>query len=134
VLKAAQIATVEPGPDASKRIHQRHFIHGMEEVIAGESVMSQSLFDEPPAGSGGVLERLAEGQEELRGELALMAERVDGLAADRAAARVQLERQQSELLERVDAGRRKQDRLLLAVAASGVLLALLALVLSLVAR
>src|SRR5919206_1369981 len=44
VLKAAQIATVEPGPDADKRIHQRHFIQGMEEVIAAESVMSQSLF------------------------------------------------------------------------------------------
>src|SRR5919199_192040 len=47
VLKAAQIATVEPGPDADKRIHQRHFIQGMEEVIAAESVMSQSLFDSP---------------------------------------------------------------------------------------
>src|SRR6476660_2613042 len=45
VLKAAQIATVEPGPDADKRIHQRHFIQGMEEVTAAEGVMSQSLFD-----------------------------------------------------------------------------------------
>ena len=46
VLKAAQIATTEPGPDADKRIHQRHFVQGMEEVIAGTSVMGQSLFDE----------------------------------------------------------------------------------------
>jgi SpoVK/Ycf46/Vps4 family AAA+-type ATPase len=46
VLKGAQIATVEPGPDSGKRIHQRHFVQGMEEVIAGESVMSQSLFDD----------------------------------------------------------------------------------------
>jgi SpoVK/Ycf46/Vps4 family AAA+-type ATPase len=38
VLKAAQIATLEPGPDAEKRIHQRHFIQGMQEVIAAESV------------------------------------------------------------------------------------------------
>src|SRR5919206_1624696 len=44
VLKAAQIATTEPGPDADKRIHQRHFVQAMEEVIAGESVMGQSLF------------------------------------------------------------------------------------------
>ncbi len=44
VLKAAQIATTEPGPDADKRIHQRHFIQGMEEVVAAQAVMSQSLF------------------------------------------------------------------------------------------
>src|SRR5215208_802895 len=69
VLKAAQIATVEPGPDASKRIHQRHFIQGMEEVITGESVMSQSLFDDVGvAAAGGLVDRLAERQEELRGE------------------------------------------------------------------
>ena len=46
VLKAAQIATTEPGPDAGKRIHQRHFVQGMDEVITGTSVMGQSLFDE----------------------------------------------------------------------------------------
>src|ERR687895_2281538 len=60
VLKAAQIATTEPGPDAQKRIHQRHFIQGMEEVLAAESVMSQSLFDIPAAASqaAGVLEQM----------------------------------------------------------------------------
>src|SRR5918994_1490980 len=73
VLKAAQIATVEPGPDSDKRIHQRHFIQGMEEVIAAEGVMSQSLFDDSSApAAAGVLERVIEGQEELRGELALL--------------------------------------------------------------
>jgi SpoVK/Ycf46/Vps4 family AAA+-type ATPase len=45
VLKAAQIATLEPGPDADKRIEQRHFLQGMEGVEAAEHVMSQSLFD-----------------------------------------------------------------------------------------
>jgi SpoVK/Ycf46/Vps4 family AAA+-type ATPase len=45
VLKAAQMATLEPGPDSGKRIEQRHFIRGMEEVVAAEHVMSQSLFD-----------------------------------------------------------------------------------------
>src|ERR671928_1207631 len=45
VLKAAQIATTEPGPDVDKRIHQRHFVQGMDEVIAGTSVMGQSLFE-----------------------------------------------------------------------------------------
>src|SRR6476660_2184791 len=102
VLKAAQIATVEPGPDTDKRIHQRHFIQGMEEVIAGESVMSQSLFDTPQAMSDG----LAEAQEELRGEVALMAERFEELertlrklAGQQSAARTELEQRQTQLLE-----------------------------------
>jgi SpoVK/Ycf46/Vps4 family AAA+-type ATPase len=79
VLKAAQIATTEPGPDTGKQIHHRHFIQGMEEVLAGGSVMSQSLFDSTSVAEtgGGVLERMAEGQEELRGELGLLAERLD---------------------------------------------------------
>src|SRR3954471_10753261 len=95
VLKAAQIATVEPGPDAGKRIQQRHFVQGMEEVISGESVMSQSLFDDPSALAGGtVMDRLVESQDELRGELALLAERVDSLAAAGSAARAEHERQQ----------------------------------------
>jgi SpoVK/Ycf46/Vps4 family AAA+-type ATPase len=81
VLKAAQIATTEPGPDADKRIHQRHFVQGMDEVIAGTSVMGQSLFDEAAGAptAGGVLEEMAEGQEALRGELALIGERLDKL-------------------------------------------------------
>ena len=78
MLKAAQIATTEPGPDAEKQIHQRHFIQGMEEVVAGRGVMWQSLFDSPAAAApGGVLEQMAEGQEQLRGELGLVAERLE---------------------------------------------------------
>ena len=79
VLKAAQMATTEPGPDTTKRIHQRHFIQGMDEVIAGTNVMGQSLFadgDGTPAVSG-IADQLAESQEELRAELALIAERLD---------------------------------------------------------
>ena len=45
VLKAAQIATLEPGPDEEKRIEQRHFLRGMEGVEAAGQVMAQSLFD-----------------------------------------------------------------------------------------
>jgi hypothetical protein len=86
VLKAAQIATTEPGPDAEKQIHQRHFVQGMEEVLAGEGVMSQSLFDVPGATgqAGGVLEQMVEGQEQLRGELGLVAERLEGLERNQA--------------------------------------------------
>jgi SpoVK/Ycf46/Vps4 family AAA+-type ATPase len=85
VLKAAQIATTEPGPDAQKRIHQRHFVQGMEEVIAAESVMGQSLFQDPTVGAAaGVLEQMAEGQEQLRAELGLLAERIESVRAEQA--------------------------------------------------
>lgn len=45
VLKAAQLATFEPGHDADKVIHQRHFVRGMEEVMAAQGVMMQSLYE-----------------------------------------------------------------------------------------
>jgi SpoVK/Ycf46/Vps4 family AAA+-type ATPase len=92
VLKAAQAATTEPGPDADKRIHQRHFVHGMEEVMAGTSVMSQSLFENGGAPEAAdAMEEMSEGQEALRGELALLAERLDGL-----------ERRQTGALQKLD--------------------------------
>ena len=95
VLKAAQIATTEPGPDAQKRIHQRHFVQGMEEVVAAQNVMGQSLFESPAALAqpGGVLEQMAEGQEQLRAELGLVAERLEGLES---AQRKLAERQSEE--------------------------------------
>ena len=46
VLKAAQMAIGEPGPDQKKQIHQRHFEAGMEAVLAGKQAMGQSLFSE----------------------------------------------------------------------------------------
>ncbi|HEX5725976.1 MAG TPA: ATP-binding protein [Longimicrobiaceae bacterium] len=52
VLKAAQMAIAEPGPDAEKRIAQRHFVQAMEDVLAGRRVMEQSLFGEAPGLAG----------------------------------------------------------------------------------
>jgi SpoVK/Ycf46/Vps4 family AAA+-type ATPase len=49
VLKAAMAAAAEPGNDAFKTIHQRHFEEGMREVLASARVMRQSLFDAVPA-------------------------------------------------------------------------------------
>ena len=46
VLKAALMATAEPVPDSSKRIHQHHFEPGIQEVIAAKRVMRQSLFSD----------------------------------------------------------------------------------------
>ncbi|HEX8317850.1 ATP-binding protein [Longimicrobium sp.] len=61
VLKAAQMAIAEPGPDAEKRIAQRHFEGAVDDVLASKRVMDQSLFGESAlagmaglAGSGGM--------------------------------------------------------------------------------
>lgn len=138
VLKAAQIATLEPGPDTDKRIHQRHFIQGMEEVIAAEAVMSQSLFDDARIGGG--VETLAETQESIRGEVALLTERFDGLersirkvTADQSASHGALERRQVELLESLATDRRRRDRIIFAVMTGSAVAAIAALVLSLLA-
>ena len=127
VLKAAQIATTEPGPDASKRIHQRHFVQGMEEVIAAEGIMGQSLFDPgaSPVSPGGVLEQMAEGQEQLRAELAIVAERLEALD-DRQAG---LSKAQADVLERL---RTPAARVPLYLAVAALLAAAAALVVSLV--
>ncbi len=45
VLKAAQMASAEPVPDAEKKIQQRHFIAGIEEVLKSKTVMEQSIVD-----------------------------------------------------------------------------------------
>jgi SpoVK/Ycf46/Vps4 family AAA+-type ATPase len=44
VIKAASAAAVEVGPDAEKRIAQRHFEAAMEDVISAHTVMQQSVF------------------------------------------------------------------------------------------
>jgi SpoVK/Ycf46/Vps4 family AAA+-type ATPase len=138
VLKAAQIATLEPGPDAEKRIHQRHFVQGMEEVIAGDAVMSQSLFDHPRGGTTG-LDTLSESQEELRGELGLLAERLDGLdhtlrrlVASESAARQALQQQHGQLLESLTAEQRRRQRMTFIFSAVALLAAGVALVLTFV--
>jgi SpoVK/Ycf46/Vps4 family AAA+-type ATPase len=50
VLKAAAAAAAEDGPDVGKRIHHRHFVQAMEDVLAARAVMRQSILDyEAPA-------------------------------------------------------------------------------------
>src|SRR5581483_1450067 len=49
VLKAALAAAAEPLPDSAKRIHQHHFIAGIEQVIASKRVMQQSIFADQTA-------------------------------------------------------------------------------------
>jgi SpoVK/Ycf46/Vps4 family AAA+-type ATPase len=54
VLKAALAAAAEPVPDSAKQIHQRHLEAGINDVVAAERVMRQSLFEteEPSARHG----------------------------------------------------------------------------------
>ncbi len=91
VLKAAQLATLEPVPDRAKQIHQRHFERGMREVIASADVMAQSLFDDAGSLAGAAI-GMADRVEGLQGELAMMAERLErvetgqGKAIERVAA------------------------------------------------
>lgn len=47
VLKAALSAAAEEGPDELKRIQQRHFIAGIEDVVRARRVMKQSLIESP---------------------------------------------------------------------------------------
>jgi SpoVK/Ycf46/Vps4 family AAA+-type ATPase len=44
VLKAAAGAAAEPGADQAKRIHQRHLLEAMADVVAAKGVMQQSVF------------------------------------------------------------------------------------------
>jgi SpoVK/Ycf46/Vps4 family AAA+-type ATPase len=129
VLKAAQIATTEPGPDAGKRIHQRHFVQGMEEVIAGTSVMAQSLFEENggPAPLASFVEEMSEGQEALRAELALVAERIDGLERKQTGAIQKLDDRQTAASTATQA----RMRILWIAAAAALVLAVAALLVTL---
>lgn len=47
VLMAALAAAAEEGPDEEKRIHQRHFLSAMDEVVHAKAVMKQSVIEAP---------------------------------------------------------------------------------------
>jgi SpoVK/Ycf46/Vps4 family AAA+-type ATPase len=127
VLKAALLAASEPGPDAAKRIHQRHFEAGIREVLAARSVMGQSLYEggEP----FGPLASLAGGGAELdevRGQVGALSERLaeaeDTLLSVPAAVE-RLERSQTEAAAALQA-RAAEMRLALGVALASLLAAL----------
>jgi SpoVK/Ycf46/Vps4 family AAA+-type ATPase len=133
VLKAAQVATMEPGPDATKRIYQRHFVQGMEEVIASQSVMAQSLFEDPGvAPVPGLLERMSEGQEELRAELGLVVERLHDLEHRQSRALEKLGAAQAATLESLQAEAGGRSRKLWYGVAAAVVLGVSGFVLALV--
>jgi ATP-dependent 26S proteasome regulatory subunit len=67
VLKAAHAAAAEKGRDRGKTIAQRHFVAGMEAVVAAKRTMRQSLFDGSPSAPGDP--RRTEALERMVGEL-----------------------------------------------------------------
>ena len=69
------------------------------------------------------MDRVVESQEELRGELGLLAERVDGLAADPSTS--------ARLIASFTTARRRKDLILAALALAAMALAVAALVASL---
>jgi predicted nucleic acid-binding Zn-ribbon protein len=84
------------------------------------------------------MERLAEGQEELRGELGVLVERLDSLdqklralTKDHSAARGELERSQTQLVETFASTRERRERVLGYLAGAAVLLSGAALAISL---
>ena len=102
VLKAAQMAIAEPGPDAEKQIHQRHFETGIREVLAAKQVMDQSLFGNgsgaesmaalgAASGYASAWEDLAQQQDAMQGEMATLFERLEQIEGERGelAARVE---------------------------------------------
>lgn len=119
VLKAAQAAIAEPGPDAQKRIGQRHFRQAMRDVLAARRVMEQSLFGE--AGSLSPMAALAGAglaapgtpAEELEEGISALAGRVTEVEDELAALPAALRR----LDARHDEARRHLDELLAALQA-----------------
>jgi hypothetical protein len=111
----------------------------MAEVMAAQNVMSQSLFDDPTGGPlSGAFDRLAEGQEELRGELGVFAERFEALeqrilalSHNHSAGQAELERTQSQALESFSSRRQRRDRTVTYLAIGAAVLAAAALALSL---
>lgn len=126
VLKAAQMATAEPGPDAEKKIYQRHFELAMQEVQAAKKVMEQSLFAEGDGshalaaltGANGAWSQLSRTQDEMEVQVAELQQRVGEVERNTAAlpgiverfddaARAAQLQVRAELLERVEAVDRK---------------------------
>jgi hypothetical protein len=118
VLKAAQIAAAEDGPDETKRILQKHFIVGMEQVLSGKGVMEQNVnakeanpldaaiglmgerfagIDEDLNSCRTELGLLADGQSELMTRQEFSGERLEALTATNQELRSGLEGLRSDL-------------------------------------
>ncbi len=67
VIKAAAAAAAEPGSDVEKFIQQRHFERAAEDVVAGKSLMQQSLFLQESVAADPIVQALAAMEARWRG-------------------------------------------------------------------
>jgi hypothetical protein len=102
VLKAAQMAIVEPGADEEKRIAQRHFEMGIEEVLGAKRVMDQSLFDGMMPGLAAMT---GAGMEDEMSALATRLVEVEDAVAALPAALKRLEDAQARVRDEAERGR-----------------------------
>jgi DNA polymerase III delta prime subunit len=103
VLKAAQIAAGEEGPDEAKTIRQRHFVAAMEQVLSAKRVMQQNLGD-PYRESLPWQEAVDAAQERLRtldDDLSACRTELEILAGDHASLSARLEERTGDLGERL---------------------------------
>ncbi|MFL5382391.1 MAG: ATP-binding protein [Longimicrobiaceae bacterium] len=136
VLKAAQAAVAEPGPDAEKKISQQHFEQAMEEVLSAKRVMDQSLFgQQPPQPFPWAPPATPPADDDLRDEVSAIGARLveveDMLTALPATLRRDDDgtaRQLREIMTQADAAWRSRFTLLLAIAGMALLASIAALV------
>jgi SpoVK/Ycf46/Vps4 family AAA+-type ATPase len=125
VLRAAQIAAGQEGPDETKRIQQKHLIQAMERVLAAKQVMEQTIQAATApweAAAEAVSRRLEEFATdldacrtelaELAGDQSMLATRCEALEAATAAARGDLERIAGEQATAIQAWRGEQESVL----------------------
>ncbi len=145
VLKAAQMATLEPGPDERKQIHQRHFVRAMDEVAAAEQVMSQSLYEGREGEALGPLANawsgITERQDALENEQRELARRVDASRAEAesrhlyALGAAEADRDAARAAEGLTlAVRARRERSLLLLAGGALVAAIAALIVALFVR
>jgi SpoVK/Ycf46/Vps4 family AAA+-type ATPase len=149
VVKAAQRAAGEPGPEVRRSIHQHHLETAIEEVIASKRVMEQSLFSDdtllgdaaagPLASMMGHQNALEENLSEMATRLVEVEDRSDAIAGALDELRDQLRSALAEIRESLAASagaseqRARQQPWFFAAAAAAILLATIALVLALTA-
>lgn len=138
VLKAAQMAVAEPGPDRKKQIHQHHFERGIREVLEAKNVMGQSLFDENglpgSPGGGGFIQALVSRQDALADDIEALDERVSGPVSNAVQSVEEAVDRQADTLTRIRSALERQQILsavALVVAVAALLISAVVLVVAL---
>ena len=134
VLKAAQAAVAEPGPDAEKKIAQHHFERAMEEVLSAKRVMDQSLFGQQAQPFPWAAPPASAADDDLRDEVSAVSARLVEVEDMLTTLPQTLRRDEGdtarrlqEVLAQADAAWRARFTLLLAIAGMALLASIAAL-------